>query len=80
MRLQQRLHEERKKLLCHYCGIKRAKSWDHIIPKSRGGPYARWNLVPACGPCNAEKAAKFPTHDCATCRLAVKIFNGRKQQ
>jgi 5-methylcytosine-specific restriction endonuclease McrA len=41
--------------LCAYgCG-RRATSWDHIIPVSKGGRTATNNVVPACGTCNTSK-------------------------
>lgn len=45
---------------CEYC--QRAFSdtvpptWDHIIPKSRGGRDRRENLVASCERCNSDKA------------------------
>ena len=45
---------------CTYCGAREATSWDHIVPKSRGGEDVRSNLVPACQPCNSSKGALTP--------------------
>jgi hypothetical protein len=45
---------------CAYCGSTGAHHWDHIIPKSRGGPDTFDNQVPACPPCNLAKGAKDP--------------------
>lgn len=39
---------------CAYCPAP-ATSADHVIPQVQGGTHHRWNLVPACGPCNSEK-------------------------
>lgn len=39
---------------CHYCDSP-ANSWDHIVPKSKGGRNAQWNRVPACTSCNRAK-------------------------
>lgn len=41
---------------CYYCkrpmtlklGHDRTATVDHVIPKSKGGPTVRWNLVAAC--------------------------------
>lgn len=41
---------------CVYCG-RPATTVDHVIPRSRGGPNAQWNLVPACKECNHEKGS-----------------------
>ena len=57
----------RQKWRCIYChrpircstcqpGEARAATWDHVIPKARGGTRAKRNLVLACGPCNCEKS------------------------
>lgn len=47
--------------LCFYCGIKlneNNRSRDHVHPRSRGGLGKRYNLVPACLPCNGAKGTK----------------------
>ena len=46
---------------CYYCGLPAAGGVvkleiEHVIPVSRGGTNAQWNLVAACGPCNAGKS------------------------
>lgn len=38
----------------------RALQAEHIVPASRGGPYAWMNLVTACAACNARKANRTP--------------------
>lgn len=46
---------------CVYCGSPDARSLDHVIPVSRGGP--RWdiaNLVRACRTCNSSKGNRTP--------------------
>lgn len=44
--------------LCAYCEERPYEDWDHIVPLSRGGWHAVWNLVPACKSCNGRKHAK----------------------
>jgi 5-methylcytosine-specific restriction endonuclease McrA len=44
---------------CAYCGRK-ARTVDHIHPKSRGGGEEYWNLVAACKPCNNTKTDRTP--------------------
>ena len=51
-------------LQCHYCKIvmspdhpERRPTWDHKIPKSRGGTNKQANLVRACNRCNQLKGA-----------------------
>jgi hypothetical protein len=43
---------------CAYCGGKENLQWEHIIPRSRGGPDTIDNMVQACRECNASKGAK----------------------
>ena len=49
----------RDEFTCQYCGYKgKDLTFDHVIPKSRGGK-TRWdNVVAACQSCNLRKAAK----------------------
>ena len=42
---------------CAYCGLPSHKwTLDHIIPKSKGGPTRRWNLLRSCPRCNGNKS------------------------
>jgi len=43
---------------CEYCGSKEDLSWDHLIPRSKGGPDTADNLVLACKSCNSSKGSK----------------------
>ena len=49
----------RDEFTCQYCGCKgKDLTFDHVVPKSRGGK-TRWdNVVAACQSCNLRKAAK----------------------
>lgn len=53
----------RDRFCCQYCG-KRFTSheltFDHLIPRSRGGKTTWDNVVMACEPCNSKKANKMP--------------------
>jgi hypothetical protein len=42
---------------CYYCG-KPADTWDHVVPRKRGGLSTIDNLVPACRSCNSQKNAR----------------------
>lgn len=44
-------------LPCAYCGVLPARSTDHVVALSRGGPNTLANLVPACESCNKQKGA-----------------------
>ncbi len=41
---------------CGYCGDGGPMQADHRTPLSRGGDHRIENIIPACGPCNREKA------------------------
>jgi hypothetical protein len=43
---------------CEFCGSDKELSFDHIIPRSRGGPDNAENLVLACKHCNSSKGSK----------------------
>jgi 5-methylcytosine-specific restriction endonuclease McrA len=48
---------------CQYCGLRLAKAratFDHVIPRSTGGPTSWDNIVTACIPCNQRKANRTP--------------------
>ena len=50
----------RDKFMCQYCGAKNDLTFDHVIPRSKGG-LTRWdNVVAACAPCNLAKGNKLP--------------------
>jgi hypothetical protein len=42
--------------LCAYCGSDRAHTLDHVVPRAKGGPTKRANLVAACPTCNLYKS------------------------
>jgi 5-methylcytosine-specific restriction endonuclease McrA len=48
---------------CQYCGSKHRTNdltFDHVVPKSRGGRTTWTNIVTACRPCNTDKGHKLP--------------------
>ena len=48
---------------CQYCGDgfpAHDLTFDHVIPRSRGGLTSWTNVVAACGPCNLRKGSKLP--------------------
>ncbi len=50
----------RDRFSCQYCGSDEELTFDHVVPKSRGGQ-TRWdNVVAACSPCNLRKANAMP--------------------
>jgi 5-methylcytosine-specific restriction endonuclease McrA len=48
---------------CQYCDARRVTqelTFDHVIPRARGGRTSWENVVTACGPCNLRKGSKMP--------------------
>ncbi|MCC6746908.1 MAG: HNH endonuclease [Deltaproteobacteria bacterium] len=48
---------------CQYCGQKRTSAeltYDHVIPRAKGGKTCWENIVTACVECNARKADRTP--------------------
>jgi 5-methylcytosine-specific restriction endonuclease McrA len=50
----------RDRFSCQYCGAREDLTFDHLIPRSRGGLTEWENVVAACAPCNLRKADKLP--------------------
>jgi len=53
----------RDKYQCQYCAESKHASdltYDHVIPKSRGGKTAWENIVTCCLPCNKKKGGRTP--------------------
>ena len=49
----------RDKFTCQYCGDKRDLTFDHLLPKSKGGLTDWENVVTACSTCNVKKGGKL---------------------
>jgi 5-methylcytosine-specific restriction endonuclease McrA len=47
---------------CAYCGSGEDLTFDHVIPRSRGGRTSWDNIVAACSPCNLRKGGRMPHH------------------
>jgi 5-methylcytosine-specific restriction endonuclease McrA len=48
---------------CQYCDARRPApelTFDHVIPRARGGRTSWENVVTACGACNLRKGSKLP--------------------
>ncbi len=45
---------------CQYCGSPDDLTFDHVIPRSRGGRTTWRNIVTACAPCNLAKGGRTP--------------------
>ena len=49
----------RDRFTCQYCGDKKDLTFDHLLPKSKGG-LTNWdNVVTACSTCNVEKGGRL---------------------
>ena len=45
--------------MCQYCGDKKDLTFDHLLPKSKGGLTDWENVVTACSTCNVKKGGKL---------------------
>ncbi|MBO0663629.1 HNH endonuclease [Jiella sp. MQZ9-1] len=50
----------RDKFQCQYCGSPHELTFDHVIPRSKGGLTTWENVVAACSPCNLKKGGLMP--------------------
>ncbi|MGL4311604.1 MAG: HNH endonuclease [Paracoccaceae bacterium] len=48
----------RDEFCCQYCGAKGDLTFDHVLPRSRGGITSWENVVAACSPCNLRKGSR----------------------
>ena len=45
---------------CQYCGDESDLTFDHLIPRCKGGTTTWENVLTACSPCNLRKGSKTP--------------------
>ena len=50
----------RDRFSCQYCGDDDELTFDHVVPRSRGGRTIWENVVTACGECNLDKGNRLP--------------------
>ena len=50
----------RDRFTCQYCGAHEELTFDHVVPRSRGGQTTWENVVTACSPCNLKKGGLLP--------------------
>jgi 5-methylcytosine-specific restriction endonuclease McrA len=48
----------RDEFACQYCGSKGDLTFDHVVPRARGGVTSWENVVAACGRCNLRKGSR----------------------
>jgi 5-methylcytosine-specific restriction endonuclease McrA len=51
----------RDRFTCQYCGSREDLTFDHVLPRSRGGHTTWENVVTACSPCNLRKGGAMPS-------------------
>ena len=49
----------RDKFSCQYCGDKKELTFDHLLPRSKGGKTNWDNVVTACSSCNVQKGGRL---------------------
>ena len=52
----------RDEFCCQYCGARGDLTFDHVVPRSRGGVTSLDNVVASCSPCNLRKANRSLRH------------------
>nr|WP_255616880.1 HNH endonuclease [Aurantimonas sp. VKM B-3413] len=50
----------RDRFQCQYCGSPHELTFDHVVPRSKGGLTTWENVVAACSPCNLKKGGLMP--------------------
>jgi 5-methylcytosine-specific restriction endonuclease McrA len=50
----------RDRFTCQYCGTREDLTFDHVVPRSKGGQTTWENVVAACSPCNLKKGDRLP--------------------
>ncbi len=52
----------RDSFACQYCGstARDLLTFDHVVPRSKGGRTTWKNIVAACSPCNIKKGGRMP--------------------
>lgn len=56
----------RDRFTCQYCGYRgpaERLTFDHVVPRSKGGHTTWENVITACSPCNLQKGNQL-LHDC----------------
>ena len=48
----------RDEFSCQYCGKKGEMTFDHVLPRCKGGKTSWSNVVAACGSCNLKKGSR----------------------
>ncbi len=68
----------RDEFMCQYCGSRGDMTFDHVIPRARGGKTMWENVVAACGPCNLKKGSKLLSQTSMNLRRAPRRPSAEK--
>ena len=52
----------RDRFECQYCGSGEELTFDHLLPRSKGGQTNWNNVVTACSSCNVQKGGRLLKH------------------
>ena len=70
----------RDEFCCQYCGSKGDLTFDHIVPRCRGGITSWENVVAACSRCNLRKGSKTLRQSGLNLRKPVKAPSAEEMQ
>ena len=70
----------RDEFCCQYCGSRGDLTFDHVVPRSRGGITSWENVVAACSPCNLRKGSKSLRQAGLTLRRAPRAPTAAEMQ
>ena len=63
----------RDEFRCQYCGAKGDLTFDHVVPRARGGITSWENVVAACSKCNLKKGSKSLRESGLSLRKAPRV-------
>ena len=66
----------RDKFSCQYCGSKNELTFDHLLPRSKGGKTDWDNVVTACSSCNVKKGGKTNWDNVVTACSSCNVQKG----
>ena len=70
----------RDEFCCQYCGAKGDLTFDHIVPRCRGGITSWENVVAACARCNLRKGSKTLRQSGLVLRKIAKAPSAEEMQ
>ncbi len=70
----------RDEFCCQYCGAKGDLTFDHVVPRSKGGVTSWLNVVAACSPCNLRKGSRSLRQAAMQLRRAPHVPSNEEMQ